>query len=771
MLIQLMSVMASAGTVIMLAQPPNQVYHGRNNQLAVDVPRIEAEVRIDGALTEPVWAQAALLTGFSQFHPVDGLAAEDSTEVLIWYADNDIHFGIRAFEPHAVVNATLADRDRIYGDDFVQIFLDTFNDQRRALLFAVNPLGVQGDGVWDEGADQKSDGTPDFVFESRGRRTEWGYEIEVRIPFRSIRYQSERVQTWGINVVRVVQHSGHQQTWTPTRRADASFLAQSGTLQQLTDLSRGLVLDLNPVITARTDGAYDQQNRWSYEGGRPEFGANLRWGVTENIALNATANPDFSQVESDAGQAVFDPRQALFFPEKRPFFLEASENFQVANQLIYTRRIASPVAALKLTGKLSRATIGILSAVDDTLFSVAGGRHPVYNLARLRHDFGTSSTAGFVYTDRVDGEYYNRVAAIDTRLVLGRAYSLNLLGGASFTHAPTGDASGSPVFNVSAARSGRAFNMSAFAGGTHPDFQAASGFVSRPGIVRGNIRPRYTLYGRPGSALESWTGSVLMDGTWRYHSFVNAGTADDQKVHFISAFVLRGGWQLRTAFLLESFKYPPELYTDYYVDLGTDTVPYVGTNRITNYDLEFSMSTPQFPTFAASFFIIGGRDENFQEWAPAWILISSLDATWRPTEKLRAEASYVHQRYHRYDDQSLVAFRQIPRLKLEYQLSRPIFVRIVGEYDTRMQDDLRDNSRTDRPILLCGPGPADCERALGFERGGFRGDLLFSYQPNPGTVLFAGYGSTLASNFGYALRDLRRSNDGFFVKLSYLFRT
>jgi hypothetical protein len=137
---------------------------------------------------------------------------------------------------------------------------------------------------------------------------------------------------------------------------------------------------------------------------------------------------------------------------------------------------------------------------------------------------------------------------------------------------------------------------------------------------------------------------------------------------------------------------------------------------------------------------------------------------------MRIEGTYVQQRYHRQNDGSLVAFRHIPRLKLEYQISRPIFLRLVGQYDAGNQDDLRDNSRTERPILLCDAGPTDCEPARAFRFGDFRADWLFSYQPNPGTVLFVGYGNSLSSDRSSALTDLRRTQDGFFVKLSYLFR-
>src|SRR5204862_462905 len=284
--------------------------HGLAKQLDVRIPRIETAVKIDGVLDEPAWSRAALLTGFSQYRPVDGRPAEDSTDVLAWYAPDAIYFGIRAFEPHGhVVRATLADRDNIDADDHVAILLDTYLDHRRATMFAVNPLGVQEDGVWSDGVaagaaggpsaggrfDATIDLNPDYVYESRGHVTERGYEVEVRIPFKSLRYQSADPQDWGIQVLRSVQHSGYEETWTPAVRANASFLIQSGRLVGLSALRRGLVLDLTPEFTTKVDGAPTTPG-YDYRG-TPEVAGNLRWGLTQNLRLTATANPDFSEVQ------------------------------------------------------------------------------------------------------------------------------------------------------------------------------------------------------------------------------------------------------------------------------------------------------------------------------------------------------------------------------------------------------------------------------------------------------------------------------------------
>ena len=773
------------------AVAPANVYSGRDGQLEVAPPRLEgAGVEIDGRLEEKEWQQAAVLTGFSQFTPVDGVAAQDSTEVLVWYSPTAIHFGVRAYERHGVVNATLADRDRIFGDDYVQILLGTFNDGRQALVFSVNPLGVQADGALVETgqrsggfaagpAREQADLSQDFVYQSKGRVLPGRYEVEIRIPFKSIRYQSAAVQRWGLNVVRRVQHSGYEDSWAPARRAGASFLAQSGALVGLTDLRRGLVLDAIPTVTQRTGGearvtGAGLRQGWRYDGERPELGGSVRWGITNNLTLNGTANPDFSQVEADAGQVQFDPRQALFFAERRPFFLDGIEQFTTPSQLVYTRRIVQPVAAAKVAGKVRGTDVAFLSAVDDPAAS-ARGTNPVFNILRVQRDIGGQSRLGVAYTDKVDGADYNRVGSVDGRFVLRRIYNAQFQLAGSRTAGRAGTLDG-PLWRARVGRTGRRLNVNYSISGIDPDFRTQSGFISRAGVVNASIDHRVTFFGAPGSLVESFTVGPQLLGTWQYRNFTRRGDVQDKKLHLNSNAQLRGGWQVGASVLTETFGYDPQLYAGYAVERTlaggvVDTVPFTGTPRIPNLDYVFSLGTPQWKRFSASSLFVWGRDENFFEWASADILFAEVNADVRPSEKLRVNARYVHQSYDRRTDGSTVNVRRIPRLKAEYQLARPVFVRVVGQYDASRTDALRDDSRTGFPLLLP-DGRGGYLRAERDADRRFRADYLFSYQPTPGTVLFAGYGSTLddPSPLDPARSRLDRTSDGFFLKASYLFR-
>ena len=787
---QMLTLMLALQLAAPLAPSNPTVYHGRNNQTAVAVPKLaDREIRIDGALTEAEWSQASILTGFSQFNPVDDRAAEDSTEILVWYTDHAMYVGVRAYETHGAVRATLADRDRIGSDDYVMLLLDTFHDKRRAMVFGANPFGVQLDGIIDETRSGDLDGSPDYLYSSKGRLTDFGYEVEVRIPFKSLRYPSTKQQDWGFNVLRRVQHSGQDQTWTAARRSAPSFIAQAGTLQQLTDLKRGLVLELNPVSTAKLEGrrlpqtvsgtTIPQQFIYDYGDFKPEFGGNVRWGVTPNLTMNGTINPDFSQVEADVAQINFDPRQALFFPEKRPFFLDAIEQFNVPNLLIYTRSIADPAAAVKFTGKVGNTNVGFLSAVDDTLFSRGREHNPLFNILRLRRDVGTGSTLGLVYTDKIDGDDYNRVAGIDGRFVFNRIYTFSGQVAGSFWR--TADVTETvPTWEGLLSRSGRRFGFNFIVEGVHDDFVPGAGFVNRTGVVHQNFQPRFTWYGDREDRVQSYTLSFNFDNTWDYQEFEEGIGPDDIKFHINNNWRLRGGWNLGLNAFIETFRYPSQLYSNYYVEqlspagVPTDTVPFIGRRRIPNYDIMATVNTPQWSKFSANGFIVAGRDENFEEWAPGYILFGQWNVNYRPTDQLRVNFMYNEQRTIRPSDQSVVRLSRIPRLKVEYQVTRPLFLRVVGQYVADERDQLRDDARTGLPILICNATRTACNRG-NRETQTFRGDVLLSYQPNPGTVLYAGYGSTQIDSNPFAFgrgsnNTFIRSSDGFFFKLSYLFR-
>jgi len=748
------------------------VFNGRSGARDVTAPRIEATARVDGVLDEDVWSHASRLTGFSQYRPVDGRPAEDSTEVLLWYAPDAIWFGIRAFESHgAVVRATLADRDNIGADDQVQILLDTFNDQRRALLFAVNPLGVQEDGVRSEGlagaagganAGFRFDGVvdlnPDYVFESRGRVTPRGYEVEVRIPFKSLKYQSTASQSWGLQLIRVTQHSAYEDTWTQVVRANASFLIQGGHLVGLTGLKRGLVMDMTPEYTTHVEGAPTTSD-YRYGKAEASLGGTVRWGVTQNLSLNATANPDFSQVEADVGQVTVNQRFALFFPEKRPFFLEGLEQFDTQNALIYMRRIENPVAGVKLTGKAGRTGIAYLAAVDDP---IGQAKNPVYNMLRVRRDLGQSSHVGLAYTDRIVGDASNHVLGLDTRLIWRTIWfsGAQLVG--SWTRDALGNSRMGHIWDVTFYdRTGRNYGNHGELEGISPDFEAQSGFVNRNNIVTGRFFNRFSVYGSPGAMFEQVTTFIGIEPTWRYKEF-GKSTLEGQISQTV-LFTLRGGWGATVHWQNQHLRFDPPLYAGHQEDSAGTPVPFLIPHGLSNlWGGNAGLNTPN-RALSANVGVGLTNVPIFGEASRGREFSTFVGLSWRPTGALRVESQWVHSRIARVESGSRFSLANIPRLKIEYQLTRDIFFRYVGQYFAQEQAALV-SPVTGRSILVNGTA------AGAFRDNDFRNDVLFSYRPNPGTVLFLGYGASLTEDESFRFRQLERRGDGVFVKASYLFR-
>ncbi len=766
--------------LFVLAQDTSLVFSGRNRQLNVTLPRVDTTIAIDGDLSEPIWRRASRLTDFSQYQPVDGRPAAEPTEVLVWYASDAIYFGIRARGGEGnTIRATQANRDNIGAEDHVQILLDTYNDRQIAFLFGVNALGVQQDGTRSDnfggGAGGRSgsggfgnlnplegnvDLNPDFAFESKGRLVDGGYDVEVQIPFKSLRYGEGATQDWGINVLRRVQHSGVQDSWAPVVRGNSRFLGQSGTLVGLHDLKRGLVLEVTPTATTRLDGVPGQNGKREYDH-TAEFGADIRWGISQNLTLNGTVNPDFSQVEADVGQVTLNERFALFYPEKRPFFLDGLELFDTPSQLIYTRRIANPDVGIKLAGKIGRFNVAAMTALDGQNQSGTGDRSPVFAVTRLRTDLGKSSAIGAVLTSREEGPDHSRLAGADFRTYFSKVYYVELQAVQSWTTAGIGSASG-PLLHATWDRTGRGWGFNYSVKAIGPDFAAAAGFVNRPGVIEANAFNRLSAYGKPGALVQTMGAFFGAGRIWDYRR-PGDGTIEGSEFIFPSA-TLRGGWQLSGSLSRNFFNYDAPSYQGLeVVTAAGDTAAFVVPGRESNQiSGSFTVTTPTFQHFTVSATVSAGDTPIFREAAPGRSRRINATVDLRPTTALRAAFQLTRLMIDRQQDGSRFSDETIPRLKVEYQVSRAIFFRAIGQYSSRARSAGVD--RTGRPILV--GGVLD----LGSDSNEFQMDWLFSYRPSPGTLLYLGYGSTYTELDPRRSTGLRRGPDGLFGKVSYLFR-
>lgn len=731
----------------------------------VSIPRRDTAVLVDGRLDEPVWREAARLTDFHQYQPVDGRPAEEATEVLVWYAPTAIYFGIIARDRvPSGVRATVADRDNLDTDDRVTIFLDTFNDRRRAFFFTVNPLGVQEDGVRSEGGftagtltGGTSDKSPDYLWQSRGQVTDSGYVVEIRIPFKSLRYPGNGAQSWGLNIQRRIQRTGYDDTWTDTRRANASFLLQAGTLTGLHDLQRGITAEVQPFVTAqanglRTAGGFDREDL------DPSAGVNLRLGLSSNLSLDATYNPDFSQVESDAALVTVNERFALFFPEKRPFFLEGIELFATPNQLVYTRQIVNPLVGGKVTTKFGRHNVAHLVALDEQ-----AGADALFTVTRVRRDIGANSTGGLTITTRDQDGAFNRLAAGDVRVVFGKLYYVaGQLGGSWTRDVRDGAERSSPLWEAEFDRTGRSWGFNYKLTGIGEDFSAQAGFVPRVGVTTARAFNRFSFYGARGALVEQFTFFFGPNRLWRYADFPRDPIEGDESLDVNLS--LRGGWRVSTGTEHTFVDFLGGDYAGYTVDPGTGPVAYRPLDGVDDgFGLSLSVTTPTWQTLNATARVQRARGGIFPEGSRGYETRLSSSVSLRPSGSLRMTASGTLSRITRDRNGSEFARTIIPRLKLEYQATRSLFFRVIGEYVAERRARLEDARSGD---VLTVNGTASAAR----NTNRMRVDWLASFEPSPGTVAFFGYGASLDDSKAFGFRDVSRSSDGFFFKLAYQFR-
>ncbi len=787
-------------SVVAVVPPVAQdtLFSGRSGSLAVTPPRVERpDVAIDGVLDERVWADAATLGDFTQYEPVEGLPAPEQTEVRVFYTDDAIYFGVTAFDSNpAGILARLGERDRsAFTDDWVRIMLDTFNDQRQAYAFYVNPLGIQTDGLWIEGLQRGEGGgggggvsidfSPDFIWESDGHVTDAGWVAEIRIPYVSLRFRETEVQDWGIQVARETRRNGFKQSWAPLTKEISSTLAQSGTLRGLRGLEPRRLVEVNPVLTGTRTGTRSDAGLFQRSDPSGDFGLNGRVGVTQNLVLDATYNPDFSQIEADANQISVNERFALFFPEKRSFFLEGTEIFNTPARLVYTRQVVDPVGGAKLTGKVGALSVGYIGAVDESPSSLGGGTgNAVFNLVRARRDIGSGSTVGVLYTDRTltnGSGAFNRVFAGDARLVFGGRYTLTtqLAGSLTRDDGEAGHDGLHPLLSAQIQRSGRTFSWNVGLTDVHPDFRARSGFIQRIGDAELNGTASFTRFGAPGSTLESASLRFNVNNFFTHDGFWGAERPFEHEVEVWPTVNFRGGRSMTLIFRNGYFRFEPETYADFGVvqadgSVGAFTLPSSLKNmkafgllpriRINNaLNINGRMFLREVPIFA--------------EAARAFEAQIGPNVDIRPTVQLQANLNYTYSRIYRRNDPSVTiagtgdpldgsvfSTVNLTRFRLQYQFTKSILARAVVQYEFEDRSALFD-PLTGRPLAVSGSAVAARE---GSE---FQGQFLLQYEPSPGTIFYVGFSRLMdGDDRSYRLERYEAVDEGLFVKLSYLFR-
>jgi uncharacterized protein DUF5916/cellulose/xylan binding protein with CBM9 domain len=504
---------------------------------SIVIPRFDKPPVIDGKLEDEVWKQAVVLKNFLQINPGDNIAPSKPTEMMMGYDARTLYMAFRCSDEPDKIRATVAKRDEVFGEDNVRVFLDTFNDQRRAYVLGFNPLGVQQDGIMTEGSG--TDFSVDIVMESRGMITPDGWTLEVAIPFKSLRYEAGKGKQWGIHVWRNIDRFNDElDSWMPISRDISSQLSQEGHLTGLEGISTERTLEVIPSLTLSETGkrvnalslAQLAANPTLLDPGRilnqpikADLGLTAKYGLTPTVTLDLAINPDFAQVEADQTVVTANQRFPIFFEEKRPFFLEGIDIFKTPIQAVHTRAIVDPDLAVKLSGKRGRNTFGLLLASDNApgnfteeerndanaLPAIARflDKNAYVGILRLKRDVGKESNIGILLTSYNFIEKHNQLGGVDGRFKISRQKTLS--------------------FQVLGSTSRRCFNEPAL--DTHRPGPSDGCFAGYDPTAVSPFRPRETrAYYRTGNGL-AYRVEYARDGRHFFYGFNGNGQTRDYR--------------------------------------------------------------------------------------------------------------------------------------------------------------------------------------------------------------------------------------------------
>jgi hypothetical protein len=396
-----------------------------------NIPNLSGQIEIDGVLTESQWQQAQRIELNFVTRPSENTTPPIKTEVLIFEDGDTLYVAFKASDPNpADIRAHYRDRDKVWHDDIVGIVLDTFNDRRLAYEFFVNAHGIQIDAIQNEMTGDESDSW-DAIWQSAGIIDEQGYQVEIAIPLRIMNFvESSEQKTWAAEFLRFYPRQDRLRISNlPQDRNNACYLCQIGEINGFKDAKQGKNIAVVPsLVTGKSRNRFPAEDLNWQDSNNTEIGLDVKWGISPEVSLQATLNPDFSQVEADSAQLSINNTFALFFNEKRPFFLENADYFSTNFDLVYTRNINAPDYGTKVTGRLEEHTFGLFVANDEqATFLVPGNLassiaqidEKSTNMAlRYRYDVSDDLAIGWTNTVRDAGDYHNYVYGLDTKYQL-----------------------------------------------------------------------------------------------------------------------------------------------------------------------------------------------------------------------------------------------------------------------------------------------------------------------------------------------------------------
>ena len=690
--------------------------------------RVEQPVTIDGRVDDPTWLRASRVSEFTQLRPVEGAPATEQTEVWVAYDSERIYVAIHAhYTDPALIRANRVDRDQTANDDTVSVIFDPFLDQQRGYSFSVNGFGVQADAIVGSGAGGGTDRTWDALYDSAGMLVDDGWTAELSIPIRSLRYPSrapDEPHRWGFQIQREIRSKDETVTWSPVSSDIMGELAQMGTLEGMRDLSTQRNLEILPTVTAVRTGRLASSGQLVSDD-IAEAGLNVKYGLTPNVTLDVTFNPDFSQIESDRAQIEVNQRFPLFFPELRPFFLEGQEIFQVLGpfNLLHTRTIVDPEYGVKLTGKTGKTSFGLLAANDraagravDPGAPGAGGAAQVVS-ARVRYDVGRESFVGVLFNDREFAGQHSRLAVLDGSYRIGMNHRIQTTAAISDHVDASGARRTGHVVDIGMVKQSRSLGYIVAQNLVSPGYRNDLGFIPRVNYAKTWTNVSYRWW--PESWIINWGPRLEYNWLYDYDGELQEANLG---LNFQATFTENIRASATVNRVMERF-----LEQDFYktrLSLSAD----VNTSRRVSFSVRMNQGDEI--RFVESPFL--GRAVGY-----------SLSSTLRPFSRLQSQLNFNTTRFTEFGTGAEVFDIKIVDARTTYQFTERLLIRNILEQNT-------------------------LDKTLGV-------NLLITYRINAGTVFFVGYDDRFRQGDQidperYGTEIYQRTNRAVFSKVQYLFR-
>ena len=703
----------------------------------VEPVRIATPPVVDGLLDDEAWQGAPLpLSEWLTYNPLNGETLAQRTEVRAAYDERFLYFAFRCLDPEPdKVRSTLSRRDDLWNDDWVGLSLDSVGNGQSSYDLFVNPAGVQGDILTTPSSGEQS--APDWVWDSAGRRTDAGYDVEVRLPLTSIRFRSGPEVRMGVLFWRRVSRLGMSASW-PVVPAGRSFIERHAEMV-LHDVKRPLVLEVIPSVTYSRREVRATPEGFGPADSEPDAGVSVKYGISSSATLEGTVNPDFSQVESDAFQVEVNQRYPLFFSEKRPFFMEGMGSFELAGvggdavmrTAVHTRNIVDPLWGAKTTGTAGRLAFGFLAAGDE-----APGRQLVgepenpflgdrkdFYLARGQWSLGRTSYVGGILTDTEFGHGSNRVAGSDLSLKMG-----NHSASATFLATTTRSPDGAETKDGLGGQVSYAYETKPFVFVTqleHYDqgFQMDTAFLNQVGITQGWSFLAPSIY--PSAKKLPWFKRLV--------PFVFARYGRD-RVQGGSPWIVVPGVRMhftRQGFFRADAIVGDEAWAGQTFRIGQGRV--WGEAQLTRWLRLFARVTFGRSVFYDPVDPYLGRERTY-----------SAEASLQPSSRFNQSVYYQRVEFDRRDGGARVYTVDLLNTRTTLQIDRHFFLRAIVQYDSSQHRVLTD--------------------------------FLASYELLPGTVAYVGYGSLIEEREWDGAAwipgrgDYRTSERGLFFKASYIHR-